>query len=63
VPFLGAVPINMDLRANSDAGDPTANFADEKSPIARAFTTLAQNAENEVALATMRSGGTTLSVS
>ena len=27
VPFLGAVPINMALRANSDAGDPTANFA------------------------------------
>ena len=26
VPFLGAVPINMALRANSDLGDPTANF-------------------------------------
>jgi len=26
VPFLGAVPITMSLRANSDAGDPTANF-------------------------------------
>jgi len=26
VPFLGAVPINMALRANSDSGDPTANF-------------------------------------
>jgi ATP-binding protein involved in chromosome partitioning len=26
VPFLGAVPINMNLRANSDLGNPTANF-------------------------------------
>ncbi|MEX0885411.1 MAG: Mrp/NBP35 family ATP-binding protein [Phycisphaeraceae bacterium] len=26
VPFLGTVPINMRLRANCDAGDPTANF-------------------------------------
>ncbi len=29
VPFLGAVPINMALRHNSDAGDPTANFTGE----------------------------------
>ncbi len=26
LPFLGAVPINMALRQNSDAGNPTANF-------------------------------------
>lgn len=26
VPFLGAVPINMNLRRNADAGDPTANY-------------------------------------
>ena len=26
VPFLGAIPITMALRANSDSGDPTANF-------------------------------------
>ncbi len=63
LPFLGAVPINMALRENSDNGDPSANFEDEKSPIAKAFTKLSQNIENEVALATMRSGRTTLSVS
>ncbi len=63
LPFLGAVPINMALRANSDAGDPTANFADESGPVASAFTKLAQNVEHEVALAAMRSGGPTLSVS
>jgi ATP-binding protein involved in chromosome partitioning len=37
VPFLGFVPINMDLRRNSDAGDPHANF--------RAGTTLAAELE------------------
>jgi hypothetical protein len=26
LPFLGAVPINMALRANGDAGEPTKNF-------------------------------------
>jgi len=26
LPFLGAIPIHMDLRANSDNGDPTGNF-------------------------------------
>ena len=29
VPFLGAVPINMRLRAHSDQGNPTANFEDD----------------------------------
>ncbi|MCC7192646.1 MAG: Mrp/NBP35 family ATP-binding protein [Phycisphaeraceae bacterium] len=29
VPFLGTVPINMALRANSDAGRPTANFTED----------------------------------
>lgn len=30
VPFLGCVPINMRLRSNSDNGNPTANFEDDK---------------------------------
>ncbi len=30
VPFLGHVPINTRLRANSDAGNPTANFEDDR---------------------------------
>ena len=40
LPFLGAVPINMALRTNSDSGDPTANFA--------AGTTLADELDNVV---------------
>ena len=44
VPFLGAVPINMNLRRNGDAGDPTANFtnddtlAAELTAVVRALT-------------------------
>lgn len=43
LPFLGAVPINMALRRNSDGGDPTANFtgddalAGELESVVRAF--------------------------
>jgi ATP-binding protein involved in chromosome partitioning len=62
LPFLGHVPINMALRANSDAGDPSANF-EEGNPVGASFAKLAQNVENEVALASMRAGGPTLSVS
>lgn len=29
IPYLGGVPINMRLRANSDEGNPTANFEDD----------------------------------
>ena len=31
LPLLGAIPIHMDLRRNSDAGDPTANFTANKT--------------------------------
>ena len=30
VPFLGSVPINMTIRANSDTGNPTSNFTDDQ---------------------------------
>lgn len=61
LPFLGSVPINTALRANSDAGDPTLNFAPESAggdQIPEAFEMLAQNLENQVALASLRSGQT-----
>lgn len=59
VPFLGAVPITMSLRQNSDAGDPTANFtgqapADQR--LTRALEQLITNLEGQVALADMRQG-------
>ncbi len=59
VPFLGAIPITMALRENSDLGEPTANFTDP-SPrgreLASALERLTQNLEGQVALAALRSG-------
>lgn len=59
VPFLGAVPITMALRENSDQGRPTANFTDT-SPrgrdLARDLELLITAFEGQVALASVRSG-------
>lgn len=68
VPFLGAVPITMALRENSDSGNPTANFTDP-SPAGRRLAahleTLVNNIENQAALASVRQGRTrpTLTIS
>ncbi len=66
VPFLGAVPITMSLRVHSDTGDPTANF-EGRDPagikLREALDLLVTNLEGQVALASMRSGGPTLSIS
>ncbi len=59
VPFLGSVPITMSLRANSDSGDPTANFTGADPAGVRlksSLETLTQNLESQVALGAMRSG-------
>lgn len=59
VPFLGAVPITMALRENSDKGDPTANFDNDTGAGERlrtALENLVANLESQVALASMRSG-------
>ena len=42
VPLLGTIPINMALRKNSDAGDPTANFTG-KDKLASELMTLVRN--------------------
>ena len=59
LPFLGAVPITMALRENSDKGDPTANFNDQTPAgrrLAQHLDALVQNVESQVALAAMRQG-------
>jgi ATP-binding protein involved in chromosome partitioning len=59
VPFLGAIPINMALRINSDVGDPTANFTDSSPrnrPLVGALEGMVTNIENQVALASLRTG-------
>lgn len=61
LPFLGAVPINMALRANSDKGEPLKNFdAHLAGPVlAGALESLATRVEQEVAIAEMRRGART----
>ncbi len=68
VPFLGALPITMSLRENSDRGEPTANFTDESEPGRRLkgyLDKMVENVENQVALASVRQGHTrpTLTIS
>ncbi|MEO1008894.1 MAG: Mrp/NBP35 family ATP-binding protein [Planctomycetota bacterium] len=67
VPFLGAVPLAMDLRANSDAGDPTANFQTDTVPMRRvreAFEAVLSTLESQLALASLGRGraGPTLTI-
>lgn len=59
IPFLGAIPINMSLRANSDAGDPSANFDPRTvggDQIPKALAQVVDNLEKQMALASMRLG-------
>jgi len=62
VPFLGAVPLTMGLRKNSDEGNPTANFAG--GTITRAFEELISRVEGQLNLTAMKKGrGPTLTIS
>lgn len=54
VPFLGSIPITMDLRRNSDEGNPSANFRGGTA-LARSLDAVVQNLEAQVALASVRS--------
>lgn len=62
LPFLGSVPVTISLRENSDAGDPTANFAGG-GELARRLEGLVSNLESQVALAAMRLGQRTPTLS
>jgi ATP-binding protein involved in chromosome partitioning len=55
LPFLGAIPITMALRENSDRGEPAANFKGDTA-LRRALETLVDNVEKQVALAAIRQG-------
>jgi ATP-binding protein involved in chromosome partitioning len=60
VPFLGAIPITMALRVNSDEGDPTANFIGTDpagTRLAAALTGLTDRLESQVALASLKAAG------
>jgi ATP-binding protein involved in chromosome partitioning len=63
VPFLGAVPVTIALRKNSDSGDPTANFlgqtaGDPHTPdaLAKCFDSLAAQVQRQADLASLRLG-------
>jgi len=61
VPFLGAVPLTISLRINSDMGDPTSNFTAKGATgiaLASALDRMIDTFEGQVALASMRTGGT-----
>jgi len=65
VPFLGALPITMGLRTNSDNGEPSANFEDDAPPMRAlrvALDELLTNLENQVALASLKRAKTTPSL-
>jgi hypothetical protein len=59
VPFLGAIPITMSLRVNSDKGDPTSNFEGKDvsgKALKEKLEALVSTFENQVTLSQMRSG-------
>jgi ATP-binding protein involved in chromosome partitioning len=59
VPFLGALPITMSLRANSDSGNPTANFTATDPAGVRlnaALDRMVTNFEGQLSLSSMRGG-------
>jgi ATP-binding protein involved in chromosome partitioning len=64
LPFLGAVPITVSLRENSDAGEPTANFK-RGSALCKALEAVVDNVEKQAAVAAIRQGKArpTLSIS
>ena len=49
LPFLGAVPISMNLRANCDAGNPTANWDD--ASLAKPLDAVVQNTAARISVA------------
>lgn len=53
LPYLGGIPIHMDLRENSDKGDPGANF-ESNEKLAGELVAVAKQLENQVQLAEMR---------
>lgn len=66
LPFLGEIPISMNLRINSDAGNPSANFDDPRNATLRAaLENMVHLTETQVALVATRTGsaGPMLSVS
>ena len=52
IPFLGSLPIHMDLRANSDSGNPVANWEDNEH-LGAALDRLARNLAAQISVIAM----------
>ncbi len=52
IPFLGAIPIHMDLRENCDLGNPTANW-EANEALGNAFDRMVGNLAAQVSIASM----------
>ena len=52
LPFLGMLPIHMDLRVNSDAGNPTANW-EENEALGAELDRIVQNVAAQISIAAM----------
>jgi ATP-binding protein involved in chromosome partitioning len=61
VPFLGALPLYPELRANSDAGDPGRNFSGN-SALAQALERIVQNLVGQVTVRNSKGVGPQLNV-
>ncbi len=58
VPFLGAIPLTMSLRKNSDRGDPSANFTERGSMLVQSLEAMVTAVEGQAGLAAVRQGQT-----
>ncbi len=64
IPFLGAIPMYPDLRINSDAGTPLANFDPHKNPkLKTALDTVVQNLASQVSVKNLAPRSLTFNVS
>ena len=54
IPFLGALPLYPELRANSDAGDPTRNFTSDPR-VAQSLNQIVQNLVSQINLRNLNS--------
>ena len=63
LPFLGALPMFTELRINSDAGNPTANFTAGPAKLRESLETLTKHLAGEVSKRNLAAPAPTLNVS
>jgi ATP-binding protein involved in chromosome partitioning len=61
VPFLGALPLYVDLRVNSDAGTPEKNF-DSNPGLSAALTRIVKKLAGQISLHNLKDSGPELNI-